>query len=128
MTNRGAINPLLGKLSKSLGELSLLRFLRTANLKFAMRSLIPVAHVSLVLAGHVFADSHDDKSHRCLAKGEADDIVERWTSLSKAVNPEVAYELLSQDFTYFSDSEDFVAGREVDSNRILTLPGWLPDS
>jgi len=55
--------------------------------------------------------AHDDDY--CLTKAETNDIISRWTSIAIKIDLRVVNETVTDNFQFFSDSQDFLQGLPV---------------
>ncbi len=68
----------------------------------------------LSMLSFTLASSIQDRgSYDCLTKEEAADIVARWTSIAVKINVTVVDETVTDNFTFYSDSQDFLEGLPV---------------
>ena len=65
----------------------------------------------LLLGFPVLALAH--WSNYCLTDDQTSDIISRWTSLAIDINLQVVDETVTDDFQFFSDSQDFLEGLPV---------------
>ena len=54
-----------------------------------------------------------DYNDRCLTDSQTQDIISRWTSIAIKINLQVVNETVTNDFQFFSDSQDFLEGLPV---------------
>jgi hypothetical protein len=69
----------------------------------------------------ITADAHENGRAVCLNKSEAAEIVSRWTSIAVKINITVVNETVTDDFTFYSDSQDFLEGLPVRPQENLQL-------
>ena len=54
----------------------------------------------------------------CLTDKQTSDIIARWTSLAIKIDPKVVDATVTNDFKFFSDSQDFLEGMPVRRSAI----------
>ncbi len=77
------------------------------------------------MLGSVIATTIQDRDNciaDCLTKTEAADIVSRWTSIAVKINITTVDETVTNDFTFYSDSQDFLEGLPASLNSPRRSP------
>lgn len=58
---------------------------------------------------------------KCLTDDQTSDIISRWTSLAIKIDLQVVNETVTDNFQFFSDSQDFLEGLPVSSTKTRSL-------
>ena len=76
-------------------------------------------YVLLLLSLFSITLAHYDK--HCLTDDQTNDIISRWTSIAIKIDLQVVNETVTDNFQFFSDSQDFLEDLPVSSTKTRSL-------